>query len=156
MTGQPSIEPDCLLLRPDQFANSALSADVSAGRFCVILTPYRWNDFFVHSATALKAAGVDPNGAAALRLTVEMTLTADTAKMLKETGERLAAMNLGDDGLIAATVLMRIAADYERAVEAAAAEFIPESGGGADVRLKKPAQEVETIPLEDVNAENDE
>jgi hypothetical protein len=85
-----------------------------------------------------------------------MTLTADTAKMLKETGERLAAMNLGDDGLIAATVLMRIAADYERAVEAAAAEFIPESGGGADVRLKKPAQEVETIPLEDVNAENDE
>jgi hypothetical protein len=93
---------------------------------------------------ALKAAGVDPRGAAALRHTVEMTLTADTAQRLKETGERLAAMNLGDDGLLAAAVLMRIAANYERVVEA------------AGVELKKPTQAEGAIPLEELNAENDE
>jgi hypothetical protein len=71
----------------------------------------------------------------AMKLRVEMTLTAETAQRLKETGERIAAMNLGDDGMLAAAILMRIAADYERAREAKAAE---------------------TIPLESLNAENDE
>jgi hypothetical protein len=71
----------------------------------------------------------------AMKLRVEMTLTAETAQRLKETGERIAAMNLGDDGMLAAAILMRIAADYERAREAKAAG---------------------TIPLESLNAENDE
>jgi hypothetical protein len=53
-----------------------------------------------------------------MKLKVGMTLTAETAKRLQETGERLAVMNLGDDGMLAAAILMRIAADYERAVEA--------------------------------------
>jgi hypothetical protein len=70
-----------------------------------------------------------------MKLKIEMTLTAETAKRLKETGERLAVMNLGDDGMLAAAILMRIAADYERA------------------RLGKTAG---TIPLESLNAENDE
>jgi hypothetical protein len=70
-----------------------------------------------------------------MKLKVEMTLTGETAQKLKETGERLAVMNLGDDGLLAAAILMRIAADYERARQAKAAE---------------------TIPLEHLNAENDE
>jgi hypothetical protein len=70
-----------------------------------------------------------------MKLKVEMTLTAETAQRFRETGERLAAMRLGDDGMLAAVVLMRIAANYERAVEAKAAE---------------------TIPLENLNAENDE
>ncbi|WP_363351635.1 hypothetical protein [Methylocystis echinoides] len=70
-----------------------------------------------------------------MKLRVEMTLTAETAQRLKETGERIAAMNLGDDGMLAAAILMRIAADYERAREAKAAG---------------------TIPLESLNAENDE
>jgi hypothetical protein len=70
-----------------------------------------------------------------MKLRVEITLTAETAQRLKETGERIAAMNLGDDGMLAAAILMRIAADYERAREAKAAG---------------------TIPLESLNAENDE
>ena len=70
-----------------------------------------------------------------MRLKVEMTLTGETAQKLRETGERLAAMNLGDDGLLAAAILMRIAADYERARKAEAGD---------------------TIPLESLNAENDE
>ena len=56
------------------------------------------------------------------------------ADILVEDG-RIAAMNLGDDGMLAAAILMRIAADYERAREAKAAG---------------------TIPLESLNAENDE
>jgi hypothetical protein len=71
----------------------------------------------------------------AMKLRVEITLTAETAQRLKETGERIAAMNLGDDGMLAAAILMRIAADYERAREAKTAG---------------------TIPLESLNAENDE
>ena len=35
-----------------------------------------------------------------MRLNVEMTLTAATAKRFKETAERLANLNLGDDGLL--------------------------------------------------------
>ncbi len=70
-----------------------------------------------------------------MKLKVEMTLTAETAKKLQETGERLAVMNLGEDGMLAAAILMRIAADYERLRQAKAAE---------------------TIPLENLNAENDE
>ena len=52
-----------------------------------------------------------------MRLNVGMTLNADTAQRFKETAERLAAMDLGDDGLLAAPVLMRIADNYERAAE---------------------------------------
>ena len=40
------------------------------------------------------------------------------------------------------------------ALEAAGVEFIAENGGGAGVRLRKPAQPA--IPLEDLNASNDE
>jgi hypothetical protein len=70
-----------------------------------------------------------------VKLKVEITLTAETAERLREMGERIAVMNLGDDGLLAAAILMRIAADYERARQAKAGD---------------------TIPLESLNAENDE
>ncbi len=73
-----------------------------------------------------------------MRLTVEMTLTANTARRLKETAERLAALNIGDDGLLAAAILMRIAANYERAAVA------------------RRSSTAATIPVEDLNAENDE
>jgi hypothetical protein len=43
-------------------------------------------------------------------------------------------MNIGDDGLLAATVLLRIAANYDRAA----------------------AKAGQSIPVEDLNAENDE
>lgn len=42
------------------------------------------------------------------------------------------------------------------ALEAAGVEFIPENGGGAGVRLKRPPRLGETIPLDDLNASNDE
>jgi hypothetical protein len=70
-----------------------------------------------------------------MKLKIEMTLTAEAARRFRETGERIAAQDLGEDGMLAAVVLMRIAADYERAREA--------KGAG-------------TIPLERLNAENDE
>jgi hypothetical protein len=70
-----------------------------------------------------------------MKLKVEMTLTAETAILLKETGERLAAMNLGDDAMLATTILMCIAHDYAQARQAKA------NG---------------TIPVEQLNAENDE
>jgi hypothetical protein len=70
-----------------------------------------------------------------MKLKVEMTLTAETAQLLKETGERLAALSLGDDGMLAAAVLIRIAEDYEQARQAKAAG---------------------TIPVEQLSAENDE
>ncbi len=53
-----------------------------------------------------------------LRLTIEMTLNANTAQRFKETAERLAKMDLGEDGLLAVAVLLRIAANYERAAKA--------------------------------------
>jgi transcriptional regulator with XRE-family HTH domain len=40
------------------------------------------------------------------------------------------------------------------ALEAAGVEFIAENGGGAGVRLRKPAPP--SIPVEDLNASNDE
>jgi len=49
-----------------------------------------------------------------VKLKVEMTLNAATALRFKETAERLGNLDLGDDGLLAATVLMRIAQSYER------------------------------------------
>jgi hypothetical protein len=70
----------------------------------------------------------------AMKLKVEMTLTAATAQRLKEAGERIAAQDLGEDGMLAAAILMRIAADYERA------------------RHEKAAG---TIPAESLNAENE-
>jgi hypothetical protein len=60
-----------------------------------------------------------------MKLKVEMTLTGETAQKLKETGERLAAMDLGDDGMLAAVVLMRIAANYERERQEKAGVAIP-------------------------------
>ncbi|RTL81881.1 MAG: hypothetical protein EKK29_17155 [Hyphomicrobiales bacterium] len=51
-------------------------------------------------------------------MTIEMTLNSNTAERFKETAERLANMNLGDDGLLAVTVLLRIADNYERAAKA--------------------------------------
>ncbi len=53
-----------------------------------------------------------------MRLTIEMTLNANTAQRFKETAERLANMDLGDDGLLAIAVLLRIADNYERAAKA--------------------------------------
>lgn len=43
----------------------------------------------------------------------------------------------------------------QAALAAAGVQFIPENGGGPGVRLKKPAQAA-TIPIENLNAENDE
>jgi hypothetical protein len=51
-----------------------------------------------------------------MRLKIDMTLTAATAQRFRETAERLANMNLGDDGLLAAAVLERIATSYDAAV----------------------------------------
>ncbi|MGJ0508464.1 MAG: hypothetical protein ACR652_15355 [Methylocystis sp.] len=54
-----------------------------------------------------------------MKLKVEMTLTAETAQKLQETAERLVGMDLGEDGILAAVVLLRIVASYERARETA-------------------------------------
>ena len=51
-----------------------------------------------------------------MRLKVEMTLNANTAQRFRETAERLSAMDLGDDGMLAAVILMRIATGYDAAV----------------------------------------
>jgi hypothetical protein len=56
-----------------------------------------------------------------VKLNVEMTLNAQTARQLRETAERLLETEAGDDGLLAATVLMRIARNYEIGVEKALA-----------------------------------
>lgn len=69
-----------------------------------------------------------------MRLKVEMMLNAATAQRFKETAERLTIMSLGEDGLIAATVLLRIAQSYERAAGEAS----------------------HALPVEQLNAENDE
>lgn len=42
------------------------------------------------------------------------------------------------------------------ALEAAGVEFIPEDGGGAGVRLRKPTTSSQSIPVDQLNAENDE
>ena len=44
--------------------------------------------------------------------------------------------------------------DVRAALETAGVEFIAENGGGAGVRLKKPAPAA--IPAEDLNASNDQ
>lgn len=46
-------------------------------------------------------------------------------------------MNLGEDGLLAAAILMRIAANYERAREVADFELLLENGEGPGVRPRK-------------------
>ncbi len=46
-----------------------------------------------------------------------MTLNANTARRFREAAERLANMKLGDDGLLAAAILLRIADNYERAAK---------------------------------------
>jgi len=69
-----------------------------------------------------------------MRLKVEMTLNAATAKRFRETAERLTHLNAGDDGLLAAVVLLRIADSYDRAAKAANA----------------------SLPIDQLNAENDE
>jgi hypothetical protein len=68
-----------------------------------------------------------------MRLNVEMTLNAGTAQRLRETAERLAAMNLGEDGLIAATVLMRIAKNYQTAVDKILADGLEQEDSGRPV-----------------------
>jgi hypothetical protein len=69
-----------------------------------------------------------------VRLKVDMTLNANTAQRFRETAERLAAMDAGDDVLLAAAVLLRIADSYGRAANAAS----------------------QSIPADKLNAENDE
>jgi hypothetical protein len=60
-----------------------------------------------------------------MKLKIEMTLTAETAQRFRETGERLTS--LGDDGLLAAIVLLRIVESYERAVTEASQSILAES-----------------------------
>jgi transcriptional regulator with XRE-family HTH domain len=48
----------------------------------------------------------------------------------------------------------RTVAAIRAALESAGVEFIAENGGGAGVRLRKPAPPA--IPIEDLNASNDE
>jgi hypothetical protein len=48
-----------------------------------------------------------------MKLKVDMTFNAQTAQRFKETAKRLAGLD--DDGLLAATVLLRIVESYERA-----------------------------------------
>jgi hypothetical protein len=55
-----------------------------------------------------------------MKLKAEMLLTAATAKLFVETAERLA--DQGDDGLLAATVLMRISESYARSLKAQTTE----------------------------------
>jgi hypothetical protein len=69
-----------------------------------------------------------------VRLKVDMTLNSGTAQRFREAAERLANMNLGDDGLLAAAVLLRIAESYEGAASLAS----------------------QSIAVDDLNAENDE
>lgn len=73
-----------------------------------------------------------------VKLKVEMTLTGETAQKLQGPAKRLVGMNLGEDGILAAVVLLRIVASYERARQTA----------GADT--------AEAISLESLYAENDE
>ena len=67
-----------------------------------------------------------------MKLKVDMTLNAETAQRFKETAKRL--VRHGDDGLLAATVFLRIVESYERAA----------------------LEESQTISVENLNAENDE
>jgi hypothetical protein len=55
-----------------------------------------------------------------------MTLNANTAQRFRETAERLAAMDAGDDVLLAAAVLLRIADSYGRAANAASQSMLVE------------------------------
>ena len=50
----------------------------------------------------------------------------------------------------------RTLAVLQQALEAAGVQFIPENGGGAGVRLRKPNQLADTIPGAELNASNDE
>lgn len=50
---------------------------------------------------------------ATVRFKVEMTLSAETAQRFHELAQRLASMDLGDDGTLAAAVLERIATGYD-------------------------------------------
>ncbi len=50
----------------------------------------------------------------------------------------------------------RTLADVRAALEAAGVEFIERNGGGPGVRLRETEQPALTIPIEDLNAENDE
>ncbi len=63
-----------------------------------------------------------------------MTLNANTARRFRETAERLANMKLGDDGLLAAAILLRIADNYERAAKA-----IGSSEQSAEIQLDRTA-----------------
>ena len=78
-----------------------------------------------------------------MRLKVEMTLNANTAQRFRETAERLANMNIGDDGLLAAAVLLRIAENYERAAKAVPPPIPPYAlnGGIAGPAPSGPAAE---------------
>jgi hypothetical protein len=67
-----------------------------------------------------------------MKLKVDMTLNAETAERFQEVATRL--VGLGDDGIFAATVLLRIVESYERAAVEAS----------------------RTLPVENLNAENDE
>lgn len=67
-----------------------------------------------------------------MKFKVEMTLNAETAERFQEVATRL--VGLGDDGIFAATVLLRIVESYER---------------------ERQAKATGTIPLDSLNAEND-
>jgi hypothetical protein len=61
------------------------------------------------------------SGAPSVRLNVEMTLSAKTAQRFREVSQSLMEKDLSDDALLAATVLMRIARNYEIALSKAQA-----------------------------------
>ncbi len=69
-----------------------------------------------------------------MRITVELTLNEETARKFKETADRLTALDLGEDGVLAAVVLNSIARDYERAAQtrAAASQHGPASQSGVE------------------------
>jgi hypothetical protein len=54
-----------------------------------------------------------------MRLNVGMTLNANSAQRFREAAKRLTDMDIGEDGLLAAAVLLRIADSYERAATSA-------------------------------------
>ncbi|MGJ0509535.1 MAG: hypothetical protein ACR652_20920 [Methylocystis sp.] len=68
-----------------------------------------------------------------MKLKVEMTLTAETAQKLQLTAEGLVGMDLGEDGILAAMVLLRIVVSYERARATAGADT------GETIPLERPS-----------------
>ena len=72
----------------------------------------------------------------------------ETAQLAEVSPNTIARFERGEEMRSSTLAAIRVA------LEAAGVEFIAENGGGAGVRLRKPAQPA--IPLENLNASNDE